>query len=311
MRALIVGAVESTRVALEAVVGSPDWEAVGLITLPLSLQHRHSDFVDLTELATAAGIDEICHAAVNSDEALRYVAARSPDYIFVIGSSQLCGQSFLDCAPDRVIGYHPAPLPRLRGRGVIPWTILLQEPVTAGTLFLIDAGVDSGPIVEQRFFHVLPDETAGSLYARHLVVLQAMLVRVLAGLAADAIEPIWQNERCATYAARRRPEDGEIDWNDCAASVWRTVRANGAPYPGARTTVNGELLVIDAAEPVNLDDHVAAFAGQVVARSADAFLVCCGDRRGVRVTAWRRGDEGGASLPPMHVRLGATTRKVA
>lgn len=311
MRALIVGAVESTRTTLAAIARSPDWEAVGLVTLPTTLSHRHSDYVDLTDAAAAAGIGEVCHAAVNSDAALRYVGERAPDQIFVIGSSQLCGQPFLDLAPGRVIGYHPAPLPRLRGRGVIPWTILLQEPITAGTLFLIDAGTDSGPIVAQRFFHVGPEETAASLYARHIAVLEAMLGDVLAGLVVGSIDPQVQDERFATYAARRRPEDGEIDWHDGAAAVWRTIRANGAPYPGARTTANGELLVIDAAEPVGLDDHVAAFPGQVVARDAGGFVVCCGDRRGVRVTRWRFGSDTAAALPPMHARLGMVARKVA
>src|SRR3546814_1672498 len=43
-----------------------------------------------------------------------------------------------------------SPLPRLRGRGVIPWTILADEPITAGTLFWIDDGVDSGPRSEEH-----------------------------------------------------------------------------------------------------------------------------------------------------------------
>ncbi|HVF93157.1 MAG TPA: formyltransferase family protein [Sphingomonas sp.] len=311
MRALIVGAVESTRVTIRAIADAPDWQPIGLITLPSTLSHRHSDFVDLTDTANAAGIDGICHAPVNSDEASRYVRERAPDYIFVIGSSQLCGQAFLDLAPDRVVGYHPAPLPRLRGRGVIPWTILLEEPITAGTLFLIDAGTDSGPIIEQRFFHVHPDETAASLYTRHIAVLEQMLNRVLAALAHGSIVPQRQDERLATYAARRRPEDGEIDWSESAATVWRTIRANGAPYPGARTTINGELLVIDAGEPVGLDHHVAAFPGQIVARGERDFVVCCGDRRGVRVTGWRSGDAAATALPPMHARLGPSARRAA
>src|SRR3546814_5174240 len=74
----------------------------------------------------------------------------------------------------------PAPLPRLRGRGVIPWTILANEPITAGTLFWIDDGADSGPILEQAFFHVAPDETAASLYARHMRALGEMMPRALA-----------------------------------------------------------------------------------------------------------------------------------
>ena len=77
-----------------------------------------------------------------------------------------------------MVGYHPAPLPRLRGRAVIPWTILLDEKITASSLFWIDEGVDSGPLLAQRFFHIAPDETAATLYARHMTALDAMLREV-------------------------------------------------------------------------------------------------------------------------------------
>src|SRR3546814_7956697 len=65
------------------------------------------------------------------------IRAADADYVFVIGWSQICGREFQAAAHGQVIGYHPAPLPRLRGRGVIPWTILADEPITAGTLFWI------------------------------------------------------------------------------------------------------------------------------------------------------------------------------
>ena len=308
MRAVIVGAVESTRIALRAAGQAPGWQAVGLLTLPQALAHRHSDFVDLREDAAEAGISAICWDNTNSDAALRYLSDLKPDYVFVIGSSQLCGEAFLNCAPGRVIGYHPAPLPRLRGRGVIPWTILLNEPITASTLFKMDLGTDTGAIVEQRFFHVRPDETAASLYAHHMEVLGAMLPDVLARLAIGNLVAQPQDEAYATYAARRRPEDGEIDWNQPAADVWRMVRACGEPYPGAYTTLRDEALVIDEAKIVTLDRYRAAFPGQIVARGLDDFTVCCGDDQGLRVFRWRWTQE---RMPPLHIRLGFGSRKVS
>src|SRR3546814_18147932 len=81
-----------------------------------------------------------------------------------MGGSQICKPAFRQAAGGQGIGYHPAPLPRLRGRAVIPWTILLDEKITASTLFWIDDGVDSGPILAQRSFHIAPDEKAAILY---------------------------------------------------------------------------------------------------------------------------------------------------
>src|SRR3546814_8446907 len=71
--------------------------------------------------------------------------------------------------------------------------------------------VDSGPILEQAFFHVAPDETAASLYARHMRALGEMMPRALAALATGSPPRLEQDERYASWAAKRTPKDGRID----------------------------------------------------------------------------------------------------
>lgn len=301
MRAILVGAVESSRIALRCLAAADDWELAGVVTLPESLAARHSDFADLRPDAEAAGCPVIEAANGNAPEILERIAELRPDYLFVIGWSQLCGDDMRALAPGGVVGYHPAPLPRLRGRGVIPWTILLNESITAGTLFRIDGGTDTGPILAQRFFHVAPDEYAATLYARHMEALAEMLPDALHRIATGNAEGIEQEERYATWAARRRPDDAEVCWRDEASEIWRLVRACGDPYPGARTKVGAEPLIIVHADPVPLDHHRAALVGQVIGRDDDSFTVRCGDGRGLRVSGWRW-DRPGA--PPLHARLG-------
>lgn len=301
MKAILIGAVESTRIALECLAQAPEWDLSAVLTLPPALDSRHSDFVDLKPDAGRAGADLVHVSNINSDEALASISALAPDYIFVIGWSQLCGPNFMNSARLGVIGYHPAPLPRLRGRGVIPWTILLEEPITASTLFRIDEGTDSGPILAQRFFHVAPDETAASLYANHMAALQSMMPAMLHELAQGIAVETAQDERHASFAARRRPEDGRIDWSKPANDVWRVVRACGDPYPGAWTTLGGDKVVIAAAHPMPLLQHRAAIQGQIIARSSDSFTVKCGDDAGLCVSQWRRTKEG---RPPLHAVLG-------
>lgn len=301
MRAIIVGAVESTRVALEAVAGAKGWTVPAVVTLPPALASRHSDFVDLGGLAAEAGARMIHAANSNAPEVVDAVAAHAPDFVFVIGWSQICGPAFRTAARDRVIGYHPAPLPRLRGRGVLPWTILLDEKITAGSLFWLDEGVDSGPLLAQTFFHVAPDETAASLYARHLEVLRAMLSDSLAALRDGREARQVQDERFATWAAKRTPADGLIDWSRPASDIWRLTRAVGRPYPGAFTRWRDERLVIWSAEPwAGAASHVA-MPGQVIACADGTFVVRCGDGGALRVTDW----ETPAGRPPrLHGRLG-------
>jgi methionyl-tRNA formyltransferase len=297
MRAVIIGAVESTRVAIGAVARSPGWELAGVLTLPGRLAARHSDFVDLAPAARAAGAALIEAADGNAPEAVEAVRALRPDIGLVIGWSQICRPPLVEAAGGRMVGYHPAPLPRLRGRAAIPWTLLLAEPITAGTLFYVDEGIDSGPILAQHFFHVAADETATSLYARHMAVLDALMTDALAAVLRGEPGRV-QDERHATYAARRTEADGEIDWSRPAAEVARLIRAVTRPYPGAFTHGARGKLVCWAAEPFADSARHAAAPGQVVMLTPRGPVIMCGDGAALAVT-----DHDG-ELPRNHERLG-------
>jgi methionyl-tRNA formyltransferase len=299
MRAVLVGAVESTAVAIRAFARS-DWDLSLVVTLPTDKSGRHSDFVDLTADAKAAGAAIFHTAQTNHPDTLAAIRAAEPDYIFVVGWSQICGPEFLDIVPGKVIGYHPAALPRLRGRAALAWTILLDEKITAGSFFWMAQGVDDGPLLEQHYFHVAPRETAQSLYNKHMVALDAALGRGLARLAAGDATPQVQDEACATYAVRRTAADGLVNWQKPASEIDRLVRAAGKPYPGAFTTAKGAKLTIWASEPVEPALPYHAAPGQLVTDNDDGLLVQTGSGQ-LRITDWSWEQEGRV---PMHIILG-------
>lgn len=303
MRAVVVGAVESSRIAIEAIGRAQAWSLPLVVSLPLELGHRHSDYVDLEPAATAAGARMLRASNINAPEICDALEALAPDYVFVIGWSQICRERFMATGGKGMIGYHPAALPRMRGRAVIPWTILSGDAITGGTLFWIDDGVDTGPILEQRFLHIAPDETAATLYSRHMATLSDMMRTALAALADGTARREPQDERFATWAARRTPESGRIDWTLPAEGVERLVRASGRPYPGARTSLPAagrELIVWQARIAAGGDRHMAR-PGQVIARSEEGFTVQCGARTALLVSEWDNGEAGPLAL---HIQLG-------
>lgn len=277
MKAIVVGAVESTRVTLKALADNPRWKVSALVTLPATLAGRHSDFVDLAPDARACGATLIAAPNSNAPDVIDAVKSLDADIAFVIGWSQICKPEFRAAAGGNVIGYHPAALPRLRGRAVIPWTILLDEKITGSTLFWIDDGVDSGPILAQKFLHVAPDETATTLYARHMNALDSMLRENLDAITDGRAARTPQDDRYATYAARRTEADGLIDWRAPAPTVERLVRAVTRPYPGAFTYLGGERLTIYAAELWTDARRHAAQPGQVIEKRANALAIACGE----------------------------------
>lgn len=299
MRAVIMGAVESTEIAIAAFARS-DWELALVVSLPVDKSARHSDYIDLQQAADSAGAQVHRTTQTNHPDTLAAIAAAKPDYIFVIGWSQICGPDFLNLMPGKVIGYHPAALPRLRGRAALAWTIILDEKVTAGSLFWMDDGVDTGAILEQQFFHVAPRETAATLYAKHMTALGTMIDRALPRLASGLAEPQAQDESCATYATRRTAADGLIDWNSPATKIDRLVRAAGKPYPGAFTTAKGSKLVIWETEIYNGDGVYHATPGQLVGTDGERLLVQTGNGL-LMIPQWSWEHEG---KPAMHSILG-------
>ena len=300
MKAVIVGAVESSLIAIEAVARAPDWSLALVLTLPPELAFRHDDFVDLTPAAKRGGAEVHFVSNINSDDALGAIRAADADAVFVVGWSQICGEIFRSACKNQVVGFHPAPLPRMRGRAVIPWTILNAEPISAGTLFWIDEGVDTGPIIAQHFFHVADNETAATLYAKHMAALANMMDEALPRIADGTAPRIAQDDRFATWAAKRTPADGLIDWSLPAFEIERLIRAVGKPYAGASSFDGPARLTLWSGEVAGARGKHLAGVGKIVARNERGFSVMCGDGLQLRVTEFT--SEAGRA-PRLHSQL--------
>ncbi len=298
MRIAFVGAVEGSLVALDALVGAGATPVL-VITLPREASGRHSDFTDLAAPARAAGAAVYCATDINSSETVAALQHEQPDLTLVIGWSQICRGPFRAVARLGTLGYHPSPLPRFRGRAVIPWTILANETETGSTIFWLDETVDSGPIVTQELFAVAPDETARSLYEKHKRALARLVPQAVGTIAGNRGAGRPQDHSLATYCAKRTAEDGLIDWREPAADILRLIRAVGDPYPGAFTFGKGERIVIEAARAFAPQGRYLGMPGQVQSHTEKGFTILCGDGSTVEATAWR----GLSAKPKIHTKL--------
>jgi len=298
MRVAFVGAVESSLIALRTLVAS-DATPVLVVTIPPEAAARHSDYQNLADPAAAAGAAVHFTRNINDPATLEALKAARPDVTVVVGWSQLCRDEFRAIAPLGALGYHPAPLPRFRGRAVIPWTIITGEAESGSTIFRLAEGVDSGTILAQERFPVAPDETARSLYDKHMQALRLILPLALARAAAgEAGDP--QDEEAATYCAKRTPADGLIDWHQPADAVLRLIRGVGDPYPGAFTFDGEEKITIDSARLSAGRGRFIGMPGQVQTCTNTGATVLCGDGAAIEIQAWRNG---GGWRPKTHARF--------
>ncbi|HSK57494.1 MAG TPA: phosphoribosylglycinamide formyltransferase [Actinomycetospora sp.] len=145
--------------------------------------------VGALDRATAAGVstavvrpgDHLDRA--DWDAALaKTVIGTEPDLVVSAGFARLLGPAFLAAFGGRTINTHPALLPAFPGAHPVRDTIAYGVKVTGATVHLVDAGVDTGPVLAQEAVTVDPDDTEDTLHERIKVVERRVLVETVAAL---------------------------------------------------------------------------------------------------------------------------------
>jgi methionyl-tRNA formyltransferase len=130
--------------------------------------------------------------------------------------------------------FHPSLLPKYRGGAAIPWQIILGERLSGVTVFVPDAGVDTGPIVLQRDgVAVTETDTAATLYFEKLYPLGVEAVcQAVEAVDRGTARPEPQDEAQASFQGLVTDAVARIDWERTAHEIDRLVRGCD-PSPGA------------------------------------------------------------------------------
>lgn len=204
-----------------------------VVTLHDQVARGKSGRVYLDQFCEARKVPLLKVRNVNEPDCVERIRSVELDWLFIIGWSQIARQEVLSAPRYGVLGIHPTLLPVGRGRAPIPWAILKGLSETGVTLFKLDEGVDSGPIVRQHRISIGRDEDASSLYQRVCQAHRTVLRDSFRELAAGTLSFSAQDERAATYWPGRSPDDGEIRPSMTVGEADRLVRATTRPYPGA------------------------------------------------------------------------------
>jgi methionyl-tRNA formyltransferase len=142
---------------------------------------------------------------------------------------------------------------------------------------LMDAGLDTGPMLLQRPMRIEPDDTGGSLHDKLSEQGASVIVEALDGLAGGGLSPQPQPPEGVTYAAKLEKAEARIDWTARATEIERRVRAFN-PWPIAETLYEGEQLRLlrAKAEPEESTRLAGQPPGTILSVSERAILVQCG-----------------------------------
>jgi len=247
---------------------------VGVYTQPDRPKGRGKQLAapPVKELALQHGIPVFQPQKLRQPEAVAELEALTPDLIVVVAYGQILPKSVLDIPEYGCINVHASLLPRYRGAAPINKAIIDGETETGITTMYMDVGLDTGDMLVKKSLSIGAEETAGDLHDRLALLGRETMEETLRQLCDGTLQREVQDDTRSSYAPMMKKEDGRIDWSRPAIEVHNQVRGLD-PWPGAYTSLNGELLKLARTSP---DASGEAPPGTVIAADRDGVRIACG-----------------------------------
>jgi len=235
MKVVLIGSVEFSLRVLEKLIAI-DVDLVGVCTKKSST--FNSDFFDLKPLSDINEVPCLYVDDINSTKSVEWIKNLNPDVIFCFGWSSLIKKDILAVAPMGIVGYHPAKLPKNRGRHPLIWALSLGLKESASTFFFMDEGADTGDILSQVDFEISYQDDVRNLYDKVVEIALIQIEEFIPALEKGTYTRIKQNEKESNSWRKRNELDGEIDFRMNSRSIYNLTRALTRPYVGAHIKFN-------------------------------------------------------------------------
>jgi len=233
--------------SLDALVAA-GFDVVAVLTRPDAPLGRKRVLTPSPVAARAAELGiTIIHAAKVDAAVTEQIAAAAPDAAAIVAYGGLIPRQALDIPRHGWINLHFSLLPAWRGAAPVQRSLIAGDDVTGAVTFLLEEGLDTGPVFGTLTEAVQPDDTAGALLDRLSHSGAVLLTQTLSAVDAGQAAAVPQQGE-VSLAPKLTLEDGRLDWNQPALAIGR--RARGVtPEPGAWTTFDGQRIKL---EPVKL-----------------------------------------------------------
>jgi Methionyl-tRNA formyltransferase len=276
MKTIVIGSVVSSEVVLQKMIES-NYPVDYVFSLDEQYAKDVSGYRPIHKLARQNQIPYKTFRKIEDSKNVEIIRQLKPDYIFVVGLSQLVKSDILEAASKGVIGFHPTPLPKFRGRAAMVWQVLLGVHESKCTMFLLDEGMDSGDILIQEPYIIEDTDYAKDIERKMCDAIGRMTEKLLPQLLEGTIQPVKQKEEEATYLLKRTPEDGRIDWGQPSEKIQRLIRAVSRPYPGAFSDYDGKHKVIFWKADYLENKKYYGISGQIAAVTEKYLDIVCED----------------------------------
>lgn len=266
MRVLFAGTPAVAVPALEALLASQH-EVVAVLTRPDAPSGRGRTLhpSPVAQAAQDIGVEVLKYARPRDEEFLARLRELAPDACPIVAYGGLIPPAALAVPRHGWINVHFSLLPAWRGAAPVQHAIWYGDDVTGASTFLLEEGLDTGPIFGVVTEQIRADDTAGDLLGRLSEAGAGLLVKTLDAIADGSIRPIPQPADGITMAPKIEVADAKVNWQQPAIRVDRQIRAC-TPAPGAWTRFAGDRLKLGPVRIVESSERLAPGSLRVTKR---------------------------------------------
>ena len=236
--------------SLERLLSHPAFNVLAVVTQPDKRRGRGSQLIPspVKAIAQAHNLPLYQPKSVKKDEAtLDYLKNAQADAFVVVAYGQILSQAVLDLPRLGCVNAHGSILPQYRGAAPIQWSLYHGEAETGITTMLMDAGMDTGPMLLEARTPIALLDNFEDLAARLACIGADLLPETLLKLDQQAIRPVPQDESQATYAPLIKKDNYWLDWSCSAIALHNQIRGF---FPSCSATFRDEAIKIVAAAPL-------------------------------------------------------------
>jgi methionyl-tRNA formyltransferase len=224
-------------------------------------------------LALESSIPVVQPPTLKTADAQSALQALRPDLMVVVAYGLILPPGVLRIPRLGCVNLHASLLPRWRGAAPIQRAILAGDSETGVCLMQMEAGLDTGPLIDCRHCAIGETETGSQLHDRLAQLGADLLADNLDALEQGTFRLHMQDKAGVTYARKLDKSEAVIDWSDAARDIGLMVRAFNA-WPVAETRFHGRQLRIWEAQPLPGDTGLPP--GSVISAGAEGIRVACG-----------------------------------
>lgn len=243
MRLVFAGTPDPAVPSLRALLESPRHEVVAVVTRPDAPAGRGRKLVrsPVGLLADDAGIPVLTPARPSEPDFIARLAELAPDCCPVVAYGALVPRKALDVPRHGWVNLHFSLLPAWRGAAPVQAALRHGDEITGASTFLLEEGLDTGPVFGVVTEEVRPTDTASDLLGRLATSGAGLLVATLDGIEDGTLDARPQPAGGVSLAPKVTAADARVDWTAPPVAVDRLIRSV-TPEPGAWTTFRDERL---------------------------------------------------------------------